>query len=320
VAVTMECAEPFWNEYSALTRKRNPYFIPLNRPPATSEGGGFREELRLPADKALRFALNHMVAPQLKLSDFFALTKSVGLSDVEIRNDIKGEAIADGTPATNVKSLATAQGISILSINALQKFNHWSADRAREAEALATYCAGSGAKALVLVAANDGTGLSDGERVKNATEALKGLRPILKSAGIIGLVECLGFAVCSLRKKSEAVAAIDAADGRDVFRLTHDTFHHHLAGEANIFPERTGLIHISGVEDPAVSVADMRDSHRVLVGPRDRLNNVAQIEALRAGGYGGPLSFEPFAPIADPAGAVRQSMEFIRAQMTAKAA
>jgi len=123
-----------------------------------------------------------------------------------------------------------------------------------------------------------------------------------------------------LRRKSEAVAAIDAVGGRDVFRLTHDSFHHHLAGEAAIFPELTGLIHISGVEDPKVGVADMRDPHRVLVGRRDRLGNVAQIEALRAGGYGGPLSFEPFAPIADVANALRQSMEFIRAELTAKAA
>lgn len=274
----------------------------------------------MPADKALRFALNHMVAPQLKLADFFALTRSLGLSDVEIRNDIKGEAILDGTPAADVKKLAAAQGITILSINALQKFNHWSADRAKEAEALARYCAACGAKALVLVAANDGTALGDNERVKNATEALAGLKPILKSAGIIGLVECLGFEACSLRRKSEAVAAIDAADGREVFRLTHDTFHHHLAGEAAIFPNRTGLIHISGVEDPNVTLAGMRDAHRVLVGPRDRLGNVAQIEALRAGGYSGPLSFEPFAPIADTAGAIQASIEFIRAAVTAKAA
>ena len=39
---------------------------------------------------------------------------------------------------------------------------------------------------------------------------------------------------------------------RDAFRLVHDTFHHHLAGEAAIFPELTGLVHISGVDDPAL--------------------------------------------------------------------
>lgn len=271
------------------------------------------------ADQSLRFALNHMVAPQLTLADFFRLTRSLRLSDVEIRNDLPGEAIANGTSAADVRKLAAENGISIISINALQKFNHWSPARAAEAEALADYAAACGSKALVLVAANDGTGLGDNERVGNATAALIGLKPILAARGLIGLVECLGFEVCSLRKKSEAVAAIDAADGASVFKLTHDTFHHHLAGEAQLFADRTGLVHISGVDDPAISVVQMRDSHRVLVGPHDRLGNIAQIKALRAAGYTGPLSFEPFAAelrtLADPARAIAQSIDFIRAQL-----
>jgi len=294
--------------------KRNLYFI-LRRQTARQQGGGREGQLA-----ELRFALNHMVAPHLGLGEFFALTRRLGLSDVEIRNDL---AIQLPDPAS-VKALAAQQGITILTINALQKFNHWSDARAAEAKALAEYCKACGAQALVLVAANDGTGLGDHERVKNATESLRGLKPILQAAGITGLVECLGFEICSLRKKSEAVAAIDAADGAGVFKLTHDTFHHHLAGESTMFPDRTGLVHISGVEDPAVSVADMRDSHRVLVGPKDRLGNVAQLKALRAGGYAGPLSFEPFAAelrtLKDPARAIGDSMEFIRAALAAKAA
>ena len=79
------------------------------------------------------------------------------------------------------------------------------------------------------------------------------------------------------------------------FRLVHDTFHHFLAGEDTIFPELTGLVHISGVEDPRVTVSDMRDPHRVLVGPADRIGNIEQVRALGAGGYRGLFSFEPFA-------------------------
>lgn len=278
----------------------------------------------MPATMPIRFALNHMVAPQLPLAAFFRLTRSLGLGDVEIRNDIAGEAILDGTPADEVKRLAAAEGISILSINALQKFNHWSPARAAEAEALADYCAAAGSRALVLVAANDGTGMDDDERVANATEALAGLKPILESRGVAGLVECLGFTACSLRSKREAVEAIRAARGEAVFRLTHDTFHHHLAGEPDLYPAMTGLIHISGVDDPAVAVGDMRDSHRVLVGPHDRLGNIAQIRVLRSAGYAGPLSFEPFAAelrsLADPAAAIGDSMTFIRAQLAAAAA
>lgn len=269
---------------------------------------------------SLDFAINHMAAPQLGLAEFFALARSVGASRVEIRNDIAGNAILDGISAAAVKRLAQDNDVSIISINALQKFNHWSAERAAEAEALADFCAASGAKALVLVAANDGTRLSPDVRVGNASESLRHLAPVFRARGLVGLVECLGFEACSLRSKREAVAAIDEAAGRDVFRLTHDTFHHHLAGEPELFPDITGLVHISGVEDRVIAVRDMRDSHRVLVGPADRLDNVGQIDALRAGGYGGPLSFEPFAvelrALADPAAALRQSMSFITDTLT----
>lgn len=273
---------------------------------------------------SLDFAINHMAAPQCMLADFFQLAASLQAARVEIRNDISGNAILDGTTAAEVKRHAEANDVTIISINALQKFNQWSDSRLAEAEALADYAAGCGAKALVLVAANDGAITDRGVRVENASRMLALIAPILRERGLIGLVECLGFEACSLRSKKEAVAAIDAANGRDVFRLTHDTFHHYLAGEPELFPELTGLIHISGVEDPAVAVSDMRDSHRVLVGPKDRLDNLGQIAALRRNGYSGPLSFEPFAEelrhLADPAAALRQSMNFIINGLKARAA
>lgn len=273
---------------------------------------------------SLDFAINHMAAPQVTLGDFFALAASLQAPRVEIRNDIAGNAILDGTSAATVKRLAEENDVTIISINALQHFNHWSLDRAAEAESLAAYCAECGAKALVLVADNGGEEPDSAKRIADATESLAGLVPILRRFGIVGLVECLGFETCSLRSKKEAVAAIDAAGGRDVLRLTHDTFHHRLAGEPDTFPELTGLVHISGVEDPAVAINDMRDGHRVLVGPRDRLDNIGQMAALRRGGYAGPLSFEPFAEdlrhLADPTAALRQSMNFIIDSLEARAA
>jgi 2-keto-myo-inositol isomerase len=75
-------------------------------------------------------------------------------------------------------------------------------------------------------------------------------------------------------------------------------------------------VHISGLEDPAISFMDMLDSHRVLVGSKDRLGNVEQLRQLCAGGYDGIVSFEPFAKevhdLADPIGAVRASKGFVR--------
>lgn len=264
----------------------------------------------------INFALNHMAAPGLRLDAFFALARKLGIREVEIRNDLAGNAILDGTPPATVRAAAEAAGITIISINALQRFNAWTEEREAEAIQLADYARGCGARALVLVPKNDGTGCADGERQANLRVALKALAPLLQSRGLIGLVEPLGFEICSLRRKSEAAEAIKATGGQGVFKLVHDTFHHHLAGEAEMFPEMTGLIHISGVTDRSVSVPDMRDSHRVLVDAGDRLDNIGQIRAMTAAGYSGPLSFEPFAAevhaLASAEPALRASMEFIR--------
>jgi 2-keto-myo-inositol isomerase len=109
-----------------------------------------------------------------------------------------------------------------------------------------------------------------------------------------------------------------------MFKLVHDTFHHAVAGEDAFFPERTGLVHISGVEDPGLALASMRDPHRVLVGPRDRIGNVGQVAQLLAGGYAGYLSFEPFAGIggsnAEIVANVRKSMDYLSGAAESRAA
>lgn len=271
------------------------------------------------------FALNHRAAPRLGLEGLFGLAKALGISSVEIRNDLPAVALSDGTPPDEVCRAAEAAGVRILSVNALQRFNEWTPARAEEAMALAAQAKAAGAEALVLCPVNEeGFWTSDETRLSALREALAGLAPILKDAGLLGYVEPLGFAECSLRVKSEAVAAIDAVGAADRFKLVHDTFHHFVAGESEMFPARTGLVHISGVEDASVPREAMRDPHRVLVGPADRIGNCDQIRALEAGGYAGPLSFEPFAPEVaespDIAADLRASMEFVAAGLRSAAA
>ncbi|MCW8060870.1 TIM barrel protein [Agrobacterium tumefaciens] len=257
----------------------------------------------------MRFAINHITAPKLSLEEFFATARELGLTEVEIRNDLP-DIVGTVEPAA-VKAAAEKAGVTIISINALYPFNVWSGDLPARAVAMADYAAASGAKALVMCPLNDGTEVSFDDLVA----ALTAMKPILEERGLTGFVEPLGFPVSSLRTKAEAIKAIDAAGGGDVYRLVHDTFHHHLAGETVFFPERTGLVHISGVTDPAVSVADMLDAHRVLVDGGDRLENIAQIRTLQAAGYNGPYSFEPFASevheLKNPAAALKDSIDHI---------
>jgi 2-keto-myo-inositol isomerase len=261
------------------------------------------------------FALNHMVAPRKTVAELIALAGALGLEAIEIRNDLPGVAIADGTPAAEVRSTAEAGGVRILSINALQRFNDWTPARAEEARSLAAYANGCGAAALVLCPVNEqGWQPSERERRAKLEAALRGLAPILAEAGITGLVEPLGFAECSLRRKADAIEAIEGLGLSERFRLVHDTFHHHLSGEPRLYPEHTGLVHISGVEDASLPFEQIRDAHRVLVGPDDRCTALPQIRAL-SNVYAGAYSFEPFAAsvhgLEDVTEALERSMGWI---------
>lgn len=263
----------------------------------------------------ISYAINHMVAPHRSFAGLIELATSLGLDQVEIRNDLDGVPIKDGTPPERILDQAKAAGVRILSINALQRFNDWTDQRAAEATTLAQYARDCGAAALVLCPVNDANyRLAEKERLGNLRQALRALAPILGDAGITGLVEPLGSESSSLRLKEEAVEAIEELDLGDHFRLVHDTFHHYLAGEVRMFPEWTGLVHISGVEDASVPLNRLRDEHRVLVGANDLCGNLLQILALMEG-YDGPYSYEPFAAsvhaLHDIAGALESSMHWI---------
>jgi 2-keto-myo-inositol isomerase len=243
----------------------------------------------------MQFALNHMVAPGIGYEALFDLARAMNINAVEIRNDLP-TSLMDMTSAKKIRSAAVERGLTIISLNALQRFNQWSSSRAKEAEDLAVYAAEAGARALVLCPVND-TSFKPAtpERLAGLRASLEGLAPILGRHGLKGLIEPLGFVECSLRLKSEAVAAIDSVGMADTFSLVHDTFHHFVAGESEMFPGRTGLVHISGVTDRTQTAATMRGPHRVLVDARDMIDNKGQMKKLEDGGYSDHFSFEPFA-------------------------
>jgi 2-keto-myo-inositol isomerase len=244
----------------------------------------------------LHFALNRMAVPRLRFADFAAMTRRLGVNAIEIRNDLPDIEIGDGVPATEIGAIAKAHGLTIRSINALQRFEQFTAEREAEAIAMAQYARDCGAEALVLCPTNNrGDKRTAEERHAALVHALTALKPILNDHGLVGLVEPLGFEECAVRRKSQAVRAFEEIGADGTFRLVHDTFHHHLAGEGLFFPEWTGLVHVSGVEDTGLEASQMRDGHRVLVGGADRLGNVTQLRTLLAAGFTGFISFEPFA-------------------------
>ena len=267
----------------------------------------------------LPFALNHMTTPKLGWEAFLSLATDLGCVGVEFRNDLPGALFGGADPAT-VGAAVKARGLRFLALAEVKMFNDWSDAKAAEAEALMKIAVAAGAEAISLIPRNDNVATDRADSRRVTETALREILPMLRAHGLKAMVEPLGFAVCSLRYKDVLADAIGAVGGQGTYFMVHDTFHHALAGFGPIFPDLTGIVHVSGVKD-MIALDDMRDPHRVLVDADDVLGNVAQIRALRAAGYAGPISYEPVAPsvhdLAAPLPALAASMEFIRSGVAA---
>lgn len=248
-----------------------------------------------------RIALNRIIIPSLKLAEFFEFAATIGVRAVELRNDLHGADVIDGMRPHEARDLAARNGLQILTINALQKFNLKSRkpELMSEIKELLALAQGLGCRAIVLCPNNDKADKRDSHTVfKETVEALAAFAPLFEHAGIFGYIEPLGFPECSLRSKLTALQAIRESGSRR-YKVLHDTFHHAIGpdGDASldgtIAPEDIGLVHISGV-DAEKPAAGYRDEHRVLVGKNDKMGNKAQIEILERRGYSGFYSFEPF--------------------------
>ncbi|MGQ7244651.1 TIM barrel protein [Salinicola sp. V024] len=267
-----------------------------------------------------RFALNHMICPSLSVRELLDGAVDLGLDAVELRNDVQENSLLTLEQAREAGELARERGIRILTINALYPFNIWNDERAEQAESLARLAQACGAEALVLCPLVDADhGLNARDSQTHVIKSLEGLDPIFERHGIRGFIEPLGFPISSLRTKQAAIEAIKKTGLQHRFSVVHDTFHHRGADEQTYFPEATGLVHISGVEDKTISFTDMLDDHRILIGPNDHLGNVEQIRDLLNEGYTGYFSVEPFSSpvwdLEDPLKATGESIDYIRQEL-----
>ena len=280
-----------------------------------------------------RFALNRIIAPAMSLAEFAKFTAALGLSKIELRNDLPGKLaikdIIDALDPVAAKTMFADEGVSVISINALQKFNLPSRrnDRIEELKQLLELASAIGCPAIVLCPNNEKDDTrSHREKYTDTVQALIDYAPLFCEYGIAGYVEPLGFGISSLASLPAAVQAIKAS-GYGCYRTVFDTFHHYIGpDDTNIFGmggmgasyelPYTGLVHISGVED-AIPANQFLDCHRVLIGSGDKMGNREIINRLNSMGYLGTFSFEPFSgavqqmPPAALAAAIEASLRFI---------
>lgn len=262
----------------------------------------------------ITLALNRTCVPHLPLAEFITLARNVGVGAVEIRNDIAGHEFANGMLAAELKARLADAGLKLAAVNALQRFNDWTLDRATEARALISYAAALGAPGLVLCPAHLPSDVWP-DAHHRLCKGLTALRPLFADAGITGYVEPLGMRHSTMNHQSQVVAALDEIDGWANFSLCYDTFQHFRSSDPQLFPEHVGLVHISGIGRPDLTPAELTEPDRGFVFLGDRVGNIARLRAMAGAGYGGFVSMEPFSPQTqqDPqiTARLRESLEYV---------
>ena len=271
----------------------------------------------------LPIGLNHMTVPRHSARGLIDVANAVGAVGVELRNDL-GQPLFDGAAPDAFAAQIRQAGLRILALAEVKSFNDPTVDLEQSALALIETAAACGAEGVALIP-QVGTEITQRKTQRETLRrALDILQPILEMHGVRGFIEPLGFANSTLRFKEDVVQVLGEMGGPTAFAIIHDTFHHHLSGEAAVYGDLTAVVHISGVGNASVAVQDMTDAHRGLVTHQDRLGNIAQLHDLIAQGYTGPMSFEAFAPsvqdLKDPAEALAGSIAFINSHLSAPAA
>ena len=153
-------------------------------------------------NRNISFALNQIIAPNSSLKEFVFLSKKLGIEAIEIRNDVATNLINENKPY-QLRDFCEKNFLKILTINALQKFNIWTAKRSKEFIALCEYASAAGIEAIVLVPLNNGTIVDNKTQKELLQNSLKSIINILDDYNLMGYIEPLGFKTSSLKKISD---------------------------------------------------------------------------------------------------------------------
>lgn len=220
----------------------------------------------------VQLSLNRIAKPQLPLPEFLQLAAGLGMKYVEVRNDIAGQEVLDGLSDAALEKAQADSGVRILTINALYPFERGQSLQANlvKLEGLIADARRVGCPHIVMCPFNElGDTRPPAQRAQELVAALDAYGPLFTAAGMVGLVEALGFERSTLRTKRAALDGIRRCKFPQAYKLVHDTFHHYLSGETELFPAETGLVHVSGVPRSKPKAAINDDDDRILVDASD---------------------------------------------------
>src|ERR1700731_2368009 len=178
--------------------------------------------------------LNRIIKPQLPLEEFLKFTADLGIKYVELRNDFTDKGVLDGLSDAVLQKAFKDTAIKALTINALYPFEDVKAltQNIEKLKGLIAEAKRINCPQIVMCPLNDPNDKrSPAQRADELVTALSAYGPLFAEAKMIGLVEPLGFEICSLRTKNTALEGIARCNYPESYQLLHDTFHHYLSGE-----------------------------------------------------------------------------------------
>jgi len=263
--------------------------------------------------------LNRVIKPQIPLEEFLKFTADLGIKYVEVRNDFTDKGVLDGLSDAALQISFQKTGVKTLTINALYPFEDVRVlkENLERLKGLIAEAKRINCPQIVLCPLNDANDKrSPAQRADELVTALTTYGPLFAEAKMTGLVEPLGFAICSLRTKEAALEGIARCNYPESYQLLHDTFHHYLSGETELFPKQTAIVHVSGVL-AGKSKAAILDEDRVLVTKDDIMDNRGQVAALLRAGCTAPISYEPFSsqvrdlPLSELKAQLQKSIDYL---------
>ncbi|MDU8925593.1 TIM barrel protein [Pasteurellaceae bacterium LIM206] len=269
-----------------------------------------------------RFCINRKIAPALSIEEFFQVVTNCGLTKIEMRNDMPSGKILDDLTVEQFNALTDKYHLEVITINALYPFNLPSMREkvTKTAVEMLETAQQINCNAIIMCPFNEPDTRTAEQRKSDTAESIKYFTALFDKYHINGLIEPLGFPVSSLRSFNLAGELIKSVNSP--FKLTLDTFHHHLAGlpvvsfEETVDVTQIGLVHLSGVT--ATRPADtLLDEDRVMLSEKDVLRSKEQAIALEKLGYKGIYAFEPFSSVlhnwtaADIEKAINDSISYI---------
>lgn len=252
-----------------------------------------------------RFCLNRKAAPGITLDKTLPMVASVGVKNIEVRNDLYGapdnSSILDHFSGEQVKEMLTQNGVGVETINAIGNMDLRSAidDNLASLKEMLEMAKSFDLKNIIFCPVrSDADTRSPEVRKQEAVLNVKDYSKMLKQYGVNGLIEPLGFLDSTLRFPWEGQAVIDQA-GVDNFKLVADSFHYYLAEVSDQdFADKVdvnyiGLVHLSSVvDDKPREVLD--DQDRYMLDEADIMNSVHIAHNIENAGYKGLYAFEPF--------------------------